>query len=125
MKIVRIWFEGTDREADKALNGGRVNYNLVFLGIDKTGATTEMQTKLSSLVYKADGKIYLNDGQNLTPATSEDNILFSTNGIDWTLYNPSGSNVPLADNLKNYAYAKIRETSGTKGTEVIKLNKTN
>ncbi len=38
--VIRLWFEGTDREADKALNGGMVNYNLSFIGISKEEAPT-------------------------------------------------------------------------------------
>lgn len=38
--VIRLWFEGTDREADKALNGGIVNYNLSFIGIKKEEAPT-------------------------------------------------------------------------------------
>jgi len=33
--VIRIWIEGTDREADKALAGGRFNYNFQFVGVLK------------------------------------------------------------------------------------------
>ncbi len=118
--MVRIWFEGTDREADKALNGGKVNYNLTFLGIDKKEASEENETKLNSLAYGVDGKLYLNS----EPATEKDNLLYSYNGIDWNSYSPTGSNVaPLKDNEKNYVYVRIRETTTNKETNYVKLFK--
>ncbi len=121
--VVRIWFEGTDREADKALNGGNVNYNLKFIGIDKTKATTS-EEMAETLVYNADGTLSFSINGENTPVETKDNVLYSFNGIDWDLYNVSGSvTAPLVNNTKNYVYVKIRESAAEKETSVYRLEK--
>ena len=107
--VIRIWFEGTDREADKALNGGDVTYQFSFIGVNKDDATQEMNNKLSSIKYNQNNTLSLGD----TAATENDGILYSYNGIDWTLYNPSGNNAnPL--NGASTIYVKIKETTTNK-----------
>lgn len=51
--VVRLWYEGTDREADQALGGGHVNLNLKFNGLqEKESITKENQDLMNSLSFK-------------------------------------------------------------------------
>ena len=54
--VVRLWYEGTDREADQALGGGHVNFNLKFNGLqEKENVTKENQDLMNSLSFKTTG----------------------------------------------------------------------
>jgi len=112
--VIRIWFEGTDREADEALNGGDVSYQFSFIGINKDAPTQETLTKLESISYNADGTLNVGD----RAANETDYIAFSYNGIDWTYYNATGTNKPLADPEGTTVYVKILETVKNKETPV-------
>jgi len=114
--VIRIWFEGTDREADEALNGGNVTYQFSFVGVNKAEPTQEMNDMLSSLKYNSNNTLSVGD----RAATLEDNILYSYDGMTWALYSPTGNNVaPLNGAPK--VYVKIRETTTTKETAVRAL----
>lgn len=111
--VIRIWFEGTDREADEALNGGNVTYQFSFIGVNKDEPTQEMKDKLDAIKYNSNKTFNVGD----TPAALEDNILYSYNGIDWELYNPTGNNSIPLDGTPT-VYVKIRETVTNKETAV-------
>jgi len=74
---VRIWVEGTDREADKALVGGKMNYLLNFIGIRK-------QTNEASLdQFTTDGDGVLKIGG---ADVAQDLVEYSHDGISWNPY---------------------------------------
>lgn len=107
--IVRIWIEGTDREAEKALVGGEMSYKLHFICIDKN--ENPNGDKLEQIVLDTDNK-------TLSIPESEDSLSdkveYSTNGIDWTTYQ---SNVSYGDSNK-YVYVRFIETVADKASEV-------
>ncbi len=54
--VVRVWYEGTDREADQALGGGHVNLNLKFNGLqEKNLATKESIDLMDGLSFIMSG----------------------------------------------------------------------
>ena len=119
--VIRIWFEGTDREADEAFNGGEVKYQFSFVGVNKDAPTEETVSKLESIKYNTNGTLSVGD----TPATVSDNILYSYNGIDWSLYNNSGINTLPIDTSYTEIYVKISETVANKETAVRVLQRGN
>lgn len=107
--IIRVWFEGTDREADQALGGGQVIMNLKFIGMsEKLAPTDEMMQKVDNIsIEKQDDGSYIY--RNLT-----EDIMFSVNGYEWIQY--SSTNLTV---IKNYikdlksdgkVYFKVPET---------------
>lgn len=117
--VVRIWFEGTDREANQALSGGQAKMNVLFNGIQRKDALQANEDALSAvrLVTKTDvyGTKYV--FENVT-----EDMYFSSNGKDWTKVQITGStnNIPTANvtnimdaspDKKTYTlYFKIPET---------------
>lgn len=54
--VVRIWYEGTDREADQALGGGHVNVNLKFNGLqEKENLPNDIVELMKSIKFKTSG----------------------------------------------------------------------
>ena len=116
--VVRIWFEGTDREANQALSGGQAKMNVLFNGIQRKDALQANEDALSAvrLVTKTDvyGTKYV--FENVT-----EDMYFSSNGKDWTKvqFNGTSSNLPsniedvmkASPDKKTYTlYFKIPET---------------
>lgn len=107
---VRIWFEGTDREASEALAGGKVAVKLKFTGIDKAENETGRQS-IEAITY-----------ENGALAGLEDGMIFSYDGISWEEY--SSSNQP--DVQSNSAvYFKYAETNTHFGTTVKEISISN
>lgn len=107
--IVRIWVEGTDREADKALVGGRMEYKLHFVSVDKDPCSYDPHS------------IRLNANKTLTLADSDTSldglVEYSYDGLTWTTY---------ADLVKwgekdQYIYVRFLETTGTLASDVVKI----
>ena len=122
--VIRICFEGTDREADQALSGGRAKMNLVFSGIEtksdaKQESITALNTVKATLKTEGDKQYYDFSGMNNT-------MYFSTDGYNWKQYQEEDgtNNLPdiltlLAKKKRNvYLYIKIPETDTNK--EVIR-----
>jgi len=107
--IVRIWIEGTDREADKALVGGEMSYKLHFICIDKN--ENPNGEKLEQIELNAENKTL-----SIPDSTMElsEKVEYSTNGIDWTAYTTS---VSYGDKNK-YIYIRFVETVADKASEV-------
>ncbi len=72
---VRVWFEGTDREACHALAGGQVKVKLKFTGIDKSEVSTAQQQTLNAVSYSGGSVRGYLEGMSL-----------STDGKTWTDY---------------------------------------
>ncbi len=109
--IIRIWFEGTDREANEALAGGKVSAKLKFTGISKAVATEDSQSEIDNITYN-------------TETNSLDGILpemyFSTNGYTWIAYNEAKPNIPtLSSGMK--IYFRYNETKSYLKTDVSEI----
>ena len=118
--VVRIWFEGTDREADQALSGGQAKMNLVFSGIEtkedaKQESITALNTVKATLKTEGDKQYYDFSGMNNT-------MYFSTDGYNWTKYEEEdgSNNLPDIQSLLTskksnvYLYIKIPESDANK-----------
>ena len=106
--IIRIWFEGTDREASEALAGGKVSAKLKFTGINKSEPSEETMAALDNIEYDTSTK-------KLTGVLS--GMYFSTNGYTWTAYNEAKPNLPsLSSGMK--LYFRYNESKNVLKTDV-------
>lgn len=99
---IRIWFEGTDREAHQALAGGNVNVKLKFVGISKE-TDAEKQAAIDSITFNE---------QNSTFGGVVGGMVFSTDGRNWTTANSAVSNLPKLQEGQSI-YFKYPETDTT------------
>ena len=81
---IRIWFEGTDREAHQALAGGNVNIQLKFIGISKKTAEEE-QAAIDNITFNPDSG---------TITGMQNGMVFTTDGRTWTQYVSGSTNLP-------------------------------
>lgn len=102
--IIRVWFEGTDREAHQALAGGNVNVKLKFVGISKETNET-MQTVINHITAVEE----ITEG-----------MVFSTDGRNWTQYDPQTTNLPVLE-AGSSIYIKYPETTTQYETTCKKL----
>ena len=109
---VRIWFEGTDREAHQALAGGNVKVKLKFVGIYKEEPEAEKQEALDSLTFDEETGA-------ITGMTT--GMVFSTDGQNWTDY----TNAAGLPDLESGAsiYIKYPETASHYETTFVKFTK--
>ncbi|MBE7064921.1 MAG: hypothetical protein E7384_03795 [Ruminococcaceae bacterium] len=110
MKI-RIWFEGTDREASEALAGGKVAAKLKFTGLNKAVPSEENLNALDAVEYDVSSK-------SLTGVLS--GMAFSTDGYTWTAYNDAKPNLPNFDSGM-IVYLRYNETKGSLRTDIKKI----
>ena len=102
---IRVWFEGTDREADQALSGGQAHMNLIFSGMEsKDIATEETYQSLNNITatYKEDSEEDENGETIITRqyyqfANMNESMYFTLDGYNWTQYQV----VDGIDNLPN------------------------
>ena len=73
--MVRVWFEGTDREADQALSGGVIKMYFKFNGVNKKAVTTANQTAINNITYSN------NKFNNVVTGYQ-----YSYNGFEWKTY---------------------------------------
>ena len=109
---IRIWFEGTDREAHQALAGGNVNVKLKFVGVSKE-TDLEKQDKINSITF---------DQETDEFTGLENGMVFSTDGRNWTAYKPSGSNLPVLESGSSI-FIKYPETDTHYETDYIMFTK--
>ena len=109
---IRIWFEGTDREAHQALAGGNVNVKLKFIGISKA-IDTDKQTEINNITFNQDNSAF--DGLS-------DGMVFSTDGREWIAYNSATPNLPMLESGSSI-YIKYPETDSYYETDYIKFTK--
>lgn len=110
MKI-RIWFEGTDREASEALAGGKVAAKLKFTGVNKAEPSEESLNALENIKYDTSTK-------KLTGVLS--GMYFSTNGYTWSAYNEAEPNLPTLSTGMNL-YFRYNESKNISKTDVKKV----
>jgi len=109
---IRIWFEGTDREAHQALAGGNVNIKLKFIGVSKE-TDADKQTAINNITFDQDNSKFsgLSEG-----------MVFSTDGRNWTEYKPAAPNLPVLESGSSI-YIKYPETVTHYETDYIKITK--
>ena len=107
---IRIWFEGTDREAHQALAGGNVKVQLKFLGIAKT-ANEAGQAEIDNIAY---------DDYTFTGLSA--GMVFSADGQNWTEYTPATPNLPELQSGDSI-YIKYPETIDYYETTYVKFTK--
>ena len=109
--IIRIWFEGTDREASEALAGGKVAAKFKFTGINKAAPSAADVNALDAVEYNSSSK-------TLTGVLS--GMYFSTDGYTWTAYNATKPNLPKLSSGMT-VYLRYNETKNSLRTDAIKI----
>lgn len=109
---IRIWFEGTDREAHQALAGGNVNVKLKFVGVCKE-TDQEKQNAIDGITF---------DQESSKFSGLADGMVFSTDGRNWTAYKPSAPNLPVLE-AGDSIFIKYPETATHYETDYIKFTK--
>lgn len=92
--VIRVWVEGTDREAVTDLVGGQFSYDLNFISINKE----ENNNSLSTVTWS---------GNTLNGITGGTNVEYSFNAIDWMSY----SNQIAGDTGYDTVYVREKETA--------------
>ena len=110
---IRIWFEGTDREAHQALAGGNVKVKLKFVGIHKEDAEAEKQTALESLSFNS---------ETGTVSGMADGMVFTTDGQNWKEYTSSAPNLPTLESGASI-FIKYPETDNNYESTLVKFTK--
>ena len=104
--LIRIWIEGTDREAEKAHVGGKLQYKFHFVSMDRfENGNNEF---VSEINYDPMGNMLI------APEGVTASMQYSFNGIDWVDYTP-GTQISTEDKTKlmvRFAQT-VRERSST------------
>jgi hypothetical protein len=109
---IRIWFEGTDREAHQALAGGNVNVKLKFVGVSKE-TDLDKQAQIDSITYDQEADRFTG---------MADGMVFTTDGRTWTEYKSSAPNMPVLESGSSI-FIKYPETDTHFETNYIKFTK--
>lgn len=109
---VRIWIEGTDREADKALAGGKLKYKFNFICIDKT--MNDNEANVGKIALTADNKLAFND-ETLDANTLKNVAEYSVNGLEWTTYTGEALTFQSTDEAVCVRY---KETVGQRASSI-------
>ena len=118
--IIRIWVEGTDREAHTNLNGGQLSYNLDFIGISKNDYTAEDSAAYEEIRADATLGLCNASGEALDSSIALD---YSFNGIDWAAFDPSNTtDFVTALQEKGSVYVRMSESLYNKPTKYKKLS---
>ncbi len=115
--LIRVWFEGTDRECDKAFTNGLVKYNFSLTGVIPKAQPNE------EILY-ANDTFTVNDAgggaHTLTIKEGyEDSFVYSLDGITWAQLSVAGRTFE-ADITK--IYVRIKETQDTMASSVRELS---
>ena len=79
--VIRMWYEGTDREADQALSGGQVKMNLKFIGMQEKEATPNDRISMVDGIKVT--RTITNNIAKYEVNNVDDNVYFSINGYRW------------------------------------------
>ena len=115
--IIKIWIEGTDREADKAFTDGQLKYNFSFVGIQKEAFEVK-NAELAAKEIVSDGqKLYYKEGDTLEEIVESNLLQYSYNGVDWKPYN---GNMQAENNASyQYVYVRYAEKLNVKASKAI------
>ena len=97
--IIRIWIEGTDREANAALNGGDMIYKFAFTSIVKSLPEEQELTFTEQGLFYGDSEA--------------GDLVYSVNGIDWSTYSNKSLGNAIPDDVNNF-YVRKKETVACK-----------
>ena len=93
--VVRVWYEGTDREANQALSGGQVKMNLKFIGmLEKESQSEDVIETMNSIAFAYNDKT-VTDIENIS-----NKVYYSTNGYSWYACTESAVNT-LINTINN------------------------
>lgn len=105
--VIRVWFEGTDREADQALSGGEIKMYFKFNGVNKAAALETNQNAINAITYSGgrfnhlqNGFEYSNDGFHWIKYTGQN--LYPTSYKHWYWRYPETEN-NLASNYVHFS----------------------
>ena len=117
---VRLWFEGTDREADSAFSGGMASYRFCFAGISKK------DPQPVNLYYNSEKKSLCTgspeDADYNTPeAAIAENIEYSMDGVSWSAYNPDPDGHHPNITPGRTVFVRTKETDAEKPGKAIRL----
>ena len=140
--VIRIWVEGTDREADEALKGGMLKYVFSFVGINKeeSDITLASESEISGGLAPS-GKlgVYFNTSSrrlcycdfssryNRADASPipDNTLYYSADGIIWHPYNEScclGINADLVQKEETYTiYIRTMESHFEKSGNIVTI----
>ncbi len=148
---VNIWFEGTDNEANKALNGGQIKYKLSFIGINKLSYGFDLASAVDGEETEPDaaGKrkvfwqwdtdsqtgdrlntgrlVYTVEGGAVQEWGTEsgvnypDLLRYTVNGVEWFDYKNSGTVGITPGAEAYYIYVQIAESESSKASNVVKV----
>ena len=107
--VIRVWIEGTDREAHMALAEGNLNYLLSFVGIPKRERADDYTNGLTT-----NGTQLLKNGNPVESGKWE----YSVNGIDWQTYTNG------FDNTLSSVFVRSKEADGFKSSQAVLLQYT-
>lgn len=93
---VKVWFEGTDREANEALSGGSCKMKFVFSGMEaKQEAIKSVKDSIDAITYTTSSSTV---EDTTTYSTTWNNVpngtYFTINGYEWIKYDSSLNNLP-------------------------------
>ncbi len=117
--LIRIWVEGTDREAQSRLSSDMVRYKFDFVAIEKQNPSDADVAALKSIAYDgSNGLTYTAQGYDFLTHP----ILYSYDGITWAPYektnHPGISNgLYTKPNGDKVLFVKLNETADTKPSE--------
>ena len=121
--IIKIWIEGTDREADKAFTDGQLKYNFSFVGINKESFESS-NAELNAKKIVSDGqKLYYQMGETREEIVTSNLLQYSYNGIDWNSY--SGLLEAEGNSSYKYVYVRYAEKLNVKASKPIYVEFTN
>ncbi len=115
--LIRIWVEGTDREARSRLESDMVRYKFNFISIDKQAPSEADVAALKGITYDGERLSYAAQGYDF----SKNHILYSYDGITWVPYSPTNhpgfDNLYIKENGDQVLFVKLEETADTKPSE--------
>ena len=106
--VIRVWFEGTDREADQALSGGVIKMYFKFNGVNKSKVASENQALINKITYS--NRVFNNIQKGFE---------YSYNGFEWHTY--TGSETFNTDTYKTW-YWRYPETTSNLASEYIEIS---
>lgn len=105
--VIRIWLEGTDREAHTTLVGGAFDYNLSFISVNEKNNNNP----LASVKW---------ENNQLTGIPDDVSVLYSFDAIDWHTY----SNMISDAGARTTMYVRAKETASKKCGDICEITKT-